>query len=90
MLKLHMMSQLEKLTLHETSSKYTIHQNQITTWKKEFLDKSEMVFSREKLEKVDENKEKELYSKIGDASNNRITYFKIYVVIHVYYNLIAQ
>lgn len=49
-----------------------------------------MVFSREKLEKVDENKEKELYSKIGDASNNRITYFKIYVVIHVYYNLIAQ
>ena len=27
----------EKLTLQEISSKYTIHQNQITTWKKEFF-----------------------------------------------------
>jgi transposase-like protein len=44
----------EKLTLQEISSKYTINQNQITTWKKEFIDKSEMIFSREKQEKVDE------------------------------------
>jgi|APGre2960657373_1045057.scaffolds.fasta_scaffold146221_2 transposase-like protein len=56
----------EKLTLQEISSKYTIHQNQITTWKKEFLDKSEMIFSREKQEKVDESIQKELYSKIGE------------------------
>jgi hypothetical protein len=27
----------EKLILQEISSKYTIHQNQITTWKKEFF-----------------------------------------------------
>jgi transposase-like protein len=56
----------EKLTLQEISAKYTIHQNQITTWKKEFLDKSEMIFSREKQEKVDESIQKELYSKIGE------------------------
>ena len=56
----------EKLTLQEISSKYSIHQNQITTWKKEFLDKSEMIFSREKLDKSDESKEKDLYSKIGE------------------------
>jgi transposase-like protein len=56
----------EKLTLQEISSKYTIHQNQISTWKKEFLDNSEMVFSKEKPDKVDETKEKELYSKIGE------------------------
>ncbi len=56
----------EKLTLQEISSYYTIHQNQITTWKKEFLDKSEMIFSREKLDKSDESKEKDHYSKIGE------------------------
>jgi transposase-like protein len=56
----------ERLTLQELSSKHSIHQNQITTWKKEFLSKSEMIFSRDKFEKVDEAKEKELYSKIGE------------------------
>lgn len=56
----------ERLTLQELSSKYVIHQNQITTWKKEFLSKSEMIFSKDKFEKVDESKEKELYSKIGE------------------------
>jgi hypothetical protein len=33
-------------------------------WKKAFIDKSEMIFSKDKMEKVDESKEKELYAKI--------------------------
>lgn len=56
----------ENQTLNELASKYGIHQNQISTWKKEFLEKSEMVFSKDNPIKVDEAKEKELYSKIGE------------------------
>ena len=56
----------ERLTLQELSSKHSIHHNQITTWKKEFLSKSEVIFSKDKFVKVDETKEKELYSKIGE------------------------
>ena len=56
----------EDMTIQELASKHQVHPSQITTWKKEFLDKSEMIFSREKQEKVDESIQKELYSKIGE------------------------
>lgn len=56
----------EDQTLHELASKYGIHQNQVTTWKKEFKEKSAMIFSKDNPVKVDEAKEKELYSKIGE------------------------
>ena len=57
----------EKETLQELSSKFGIHQNQITEWKREFLDRSEDVFDTNKVkDKSDDEQEKEmLYGKIG-------------------------
>ena len=57
----------EKETLQELSSKFGIHQNQITKWKREFLDRSEDVFDTNKVkDKSDDEQEKEmLYGKIG-------------------------
>jgi hypothetical protein len=51
----------EKLTLQEISSNYTIHQNQITTWKKKFLDKSEMISQWESLRNQMNLMKKDLY-----------------------------
>lgn len=57
----------EKETLQELSSKFGIHQNQITKWKREFLDRAEDVFDTNKVkDKSDDEQEKEmLYGKIG-------------------------
>lgn len=53
--------------------KYQIHPTQIAAWKREFLEKAELVFSKEAPaakepgRRAEENlKEKELYSKIGE------------------------
>jgi len=56
----------EDKTLQELSSKHNLHANQISAWKKEFLEKSELIFSKDNDLKKDEAKEKELYSKIGE------------------------
>lgn len=57
----------EVSTLQELSSKYNIHPNQISSWKREFMEKAEVVFSKETSNAEDPNeaKERELYSKIG-------------------------
>lgn len=56
----------EVLTLQELASKYGVHANQISSWKKEFLEKSSTIFEKSIDVKSEENKEKELYSKIGE------------------------
>jgi transposase-like protein len=59
----------EKLTLHQLASKYEVHANQISQWKRQFLDNASSIFeqenkSREQQEALEAEQEK-LYKKIG-------------------------
>lgn len=57
----------ERSTIQQLAEKYNLHPNQITTWKKEFLENAELAFSGEKngnaveLEKTND----ELFKQIG-------------------------
>jgi transposase len=58
----------ERLTLSELVGKYELHPNQISIWKKQFLDKAGSVFGspNPNTSGSDSEKEKErLYGKIG-------------------------
>ena len=57
----------ENKTLAQLSSKYEIHPNQISQWKKRFLAESPSIFSgkQKKVEKDNEALEAELYRQIG-------------------------
>lgn len=59
----------ERSTIEELARKHELHPNQISTWKKEFLEKASTVFSSES-DQSDEKKQQEaimerLYSQIG-------------------------
>ena len=62
----------EAKTLAELASSYDIHPNQISTWKKEFLDNATKAFEGDKSTKKQiENLEKErdnLYKKVGQRT----------------------
>lgn len=59
----------ERMTLHEIASKYEIHPNQISQWKRQFLDGAESVFEIDNTVKEDkkelQQEQDKLYKKIG-------------------------
>jgi transposase len=55
----------EQMTLQELAKKYDVHPNQITGWKREFLENASVVFeSKIRQDSTDQEKE-DLYNKIG-------------------------
>lgn len=56
----------ETQTIQDLAKKFDLHPNQISTWKKEFIENSSVIFEKDSPQKSDEGKEKELYSKIGE------------------------
>jgi len=59
----------EKNTIESLARKYELHPNQITIWKKEFLDKAANIFGSEEDRSVDKKEQEalldKLYNQIG-------------------------
>ena len=61
----------ERETLAELSKKYGIHPNQITRWKKEFLERAPQLFEKTHPADKDEKEIEKLYTKIGQLEMER-------------------
>lgn len=55
----------ERQTLAELAVKYELHPNQITDWKRQFLEKSSLIFTEKHLENKDKEVIQNLYEQIG-------------------------
>lgn len=55
----------EQSSLSELSEKYQLEGSQISKWKREFIEKSAMVFDLELPQKTSEKETQKLYEKIG-------------------------
>ena len=56
----------ERYTINELAQKYSLHPNQVSKWKQEFLASAESIFQKGSVKNKDESKEKEkLYKIIG-------------------------
>ncbi len=58
-------------TLNELSSKYGVHQGQISLWKKQLLEGSTGIFSSQKKKNDDVSKFDALYRQIGEVTVER-------------------
>lgn len=56
----------ERQTLHELAKRFEIHPNQISQWKRGFLEKSTGIFNGEKDTVSNEGQVDKLYRKIGE------------------------
>jgi len=61
----------ERETISELAKKYNLHPNQISRWKKEFLDRAPEVFEKPSKDKKDETDLEKLYAKIGHLEMER-------------------
>jgi transposase-like protein len=55
----------EQSSLSEMSEKYQLESSQISKWKREFLEKSALLFDLESPQKTSEKESQKLYEKIG-------------------------
>jgi transposase-like protein len=61
----------ERETLVELSKRYGVHPNQITRWKKEFLERAPQLFEKTHPADKDEKEIEKLYTKIGQLEMER-------------------
>ena len=62
----------ERSTLAELAVKFDLHQNQISTWKQEFLNSAEDAFTKKPSKPTEPEVDlKELYAKIGQLEMER-------------------
>ena len=61
----------ERETLSELSKKFGLHPNQISRWKKEFLERAPQIFEKSVSKEKEDTDVEKLYAKIGQLEMER-------------------